>query len=1634
MSDHHCLNSCEVFLRPWSGQLSRAGLHPLIWLTLFLATFFIASTGTAQVPPQPDAQKADARVRPDAAENIQQRELQQIIRETEESLSARNWVQAAEKFDAAWQRICQGEDPLLTPTLTPTASEALQVVSGGRSQLEKLYLTAPANFRQEYQRQFVAASDPVFRDAVTSGDPDRIRGVAARWRFLPAGASAMRLLARISLERGEYLEATLQLQQLRRLDSAPSESLELQIALTAWRAGLAADAVSTVRELSMKAAGNVVNAGEVRLTIPAPDADLRIWLRESSGLESPGADQWSQPLGDFRRARLQQSGPVELQSGWTSDLFVVNDVLFEKQLNPVLTRTRDILKQFSTRSLADNSTVVPVWTPLLIDDLLIFRTASGVRAVRADNGELQWEIAHPDGRLRAMMQPGSNQESSGIRNPLFPGNRRVASEEAWEQQNLAVNSQTLAVELLFQMCRTNTAGQLSASASTLFVCEDSSWVTWSMDPDSVVTAGRRLPANYLRAYDPKTGVFRWEAGGQRAGGARVNLLAGYYFLGAPLILGSHVYVLAENNEGIFLLQIGEPLFQGPEPAAANPRILHSQLLAVPKFGLIEHPVRKHAGLIPSYAQGLIICPTCDEHIIAISAEDHSVRWVYRYNGIVRLPDLGHPEPVLAGALSPMHSRSVDLSSRWTDSLTRIVDNKIIITPRDSDQLYCLDLNSGAELFRIPRGLSRTVAAVTSDRLLLTGNKTVSAFSMEDGRLLWSHQIRDGQVSGTAAADGRIVHVPTTAPSILTLEIATGRQLLSRSAGLTESPGNLLSLNDQLFSQNLTDITRLGSATVPSDTPEWLAAQQMLLDGETSAAVEKLLALLDQSPDRTTVRELVIDVLLESLRTDFVSSSRFIPQLRTLIAETSVNQKQAAATLLFMLGMTPGDAAILPAQLDSLDRAGKQMDYLFELIVRGLAASENAPVDQLITSIEALLPEFPSSRNRISSSGFLSHRNSQLLITGIRRALTARTPDDQKTLQGAIAAKTADLLALSVSAQDAPDSQVGTVQLIRELDAAGLSLAASRLRESLENDPAIPVKTLLDEQLTSAALKNADPSAGEMLTALWDQWLSSEDHTSIQTMMDDLLSPDGTHPLARMKYHASEEVPLSEIIGQWREKHPDFGARPVLWQSSPQVTQSDDSSMWPAGQQRRRGPVSKLPLFGMPGLFRGWSFVQDAEHPGILAYDATGTHRWTFIPEPIVIPKQTGLVSEQYLLASGHMLAIKANDQLFMLDTSAATAESGPRLLWKVNLASLSRDDETSLMRQFVHGWERIPNFAPQPAGFFPCGPLTSRAIAVISGRRLVVFDSLTGERHWQLEGIPQDAVLLGTEENLLVLSESERQIEIRDLLDGELLSVAPVPEWWIDANENVGSSVRDIEVEPGMELLWRIAVVEDSCLLFRLSSVKSALEMRNVTTDQVQWSVELPQDSVFSNVDEDLVAVHSNEQQLRIFRIDTGREVASEQVTAAKAVHALYLRSAQDRLIVLPEAVEDPSLELNPVSGGMHVYGRMYAIDRQTMKLAWDEPLDHRHIRTYDATPGPILPNVPVMILLSRIEREGPNRGPARPTVYSVRIVDVKTGKDLFSEKNVGMTLNYHWMTIDAIKQQLQVGFDRFILTFDYLK
>ncbi len=1551
---------------------------------------------------------------PEQQEEVEQRELLRRIEETQELLQNQKWLEATERFDEAWQLACDGDDAVLDPRgadIRQLAPGQTDLMAGGKSRLQTLFRQAPDEFRTEFSRQFDDVARQKIQAAIEAGDVAQLRSLLARYQFATAAAQGLRVLARLYLDRSDFLEAALVLERLQQVAVAADPRALLQTAWCYARAGLFQDARDVLKRAGTDPWSTLIDADAAALGIRQQIEQELATSDETAGVD---VDSWLQPLGNYRRTRTQTRIPSRLRAGWTSSLLEVADVLYADQLNPLLTGFQEPFERLQERLLDQNSTIIPVAAPLVSGSTVYVRTPVGVRAYQQQTGELLWEIARPERPLKELVE------------------LTQALEKGEDEQYLTGRASGLLnadTALFFQMIRTNTSAQMSISNRTLFTVEESSGATWNVMLGTMRNAAgnNRIATNFIRAYDAETGLFRWEIGGQVQNAdptqeRSANLLAGYYFLGAPLVLGNRIYVLAENGEGIFLIRIGEPV---PGQKDSNPTIPASQLLTVPEQPLAEHPLRKHAGLIPSFAQGLLICPTCDDRIIAVSAEDLSLRWVFRYGGILRRQEIGGDRFLLFGANSLADSDRVDRDNRWTDFLPRIVDGKVLITPRDSDQLFCLDLLTGQQLWTAARGSFHAIAGIQDNRVILVGANQAGALDLQTGKALWTTQLRRGTTCGSAVLQGDILQIPTDAPSIVTLETKTGRILVAQDWTEPTLPGNLMATPDGLISQGLTVLSRFGSGTGEALPVE--QAAELLVLGRPPEARKLLEDRLQAEPADSAARSMLIDLLLDQLRTDYRAHQEQIPRVQQLLAE-SAKDVEIAPLVHSLIGMTIADAVILGEQLRGTTR--RQQDELVELMARGEEAGGGVPLSELQQRLSRMLERLPAAAIEVVRGPGIERTQADVLVAVIRRSLEQRSAEERQTLQKNLAA---DVVRVASEISVADDRQLFVMNLLR----AGLPSTAVSVLQDLAASLEQPRERLLLEAALLDSLQTTAEPAPEMARTLLDLWKNRQAGWAAFTWLRDVQQP--VEEGSRLRFSVDNETQRDAILATADSAFPEFRTAPAsAWVGTPEVEVSDDRTMLPVRQFASAIPHRPIPLYGAPGLYRGWSFAWIFPSEKVGAYDPDGRLRWSFRPLRNQSLVYGGYKPDSWAFSRGQLLIMHLQGIVFAVDGSTVNADGSPAVLWQKSLeAALSSDlqPEETEPRDFIAPEDRIEHFYHSPGGHYPCGPVTAFGVPLIVGQRLVMLNALTGRRSWEADGLPRDARLLVEKETLLILSESARRIDVRSLLDGELLSTSRLPEWWGEANANVGASVKDIDVEVGTEVLWRVSVEGRRCVLFRLTDGRSLLECRDLLQDEPVWTLTLPQQTVFSNVVEDVVALLSEGKQLKLVSVESGRVISDLTVTPIPDPRKLYLQASQGHFVVLPEALseEDPSLDFfNPIIDAVHVHGAIYAVNRDTNALAWEQPVRHRQVRLLTCTQTrPLLPNLPLLVLLSR-DRE-PNSGKAA-VVIGAQVLDVRDGKVLYEDANTGLTQNELWLSPDSENGQLCLSFERRFVRFQYGK
>src|SRR5690606_36406528 len=107
------------------------------------------------------------------------------------------------------------------------------------------------------------------------------------------------------------------------------------------------------------------------------------------------------------------------------------------------------------------------------------------------------------------------------------------------------------------------------------------------------------------------------------------------------------------------------------------------------------------------------------------------------------------------------------ADHWTDSSITIADGRVIVTPVETNELFCLNLADGKELWKQARGNNLYVACVHEGKLIVVGHKAVSAINLADGTRAWPDvQLPEGAIpSGRGFYAGQNYFLPLSSAQV-----------------------------------------------------------------------------------------------------------------------------------------------------------------------------------------------------------------------------------------------------------------------------------------------------------------------------------------------------------------------------------------------------------------------------------------------------------------------------------------------------------------------------------------------------------------------------------------------------------------------------------------------------------------------------------------------------------------------------------------------------------------------------------------------------------------------------------------------------------------------------------------------------
>lgn len=611
-----------------------------------------------------------------------------------------------------------------------------------KAELRRLVGTMPPEARQAYELTFGPRAQQLLAEAASRGNLETLDSVARRYPHTEAGYEAVYLLGSMLLDQGHAGEALLWLSQLRESPEQGARfepKLSLLIASAALRAGQQDLARETLLDLKKKAPKAVLDLGGQSRPLFTDDAKALEWLAEITGASVQAAS----PQVVAQSAPLMKSSTPE---------FTVSDRQGDQERDTIRGR---------------GETPLPTLHPLVVGDTILARVGGGIVAVSMKTGREVWR--YPSARD----SDGTSTEQMIWRDVAFG---RIAADG--QMAFLVEHSYPVPGGVNQYAGQTVFRGGMMFGGP-MFIGGGFAMPAMAMAGDGTSSGSAAVGGNLLSAIDVSTqGKLLWRVGGPWLVHPQ---LAGAFFLGPPTTAGDRLYVMAEIQNSIHLVVLEK----------ASGRLVWIQKLGDIENSIYQDPYRRMAGATPVVTSGIVVCPTSCGGIVAVDIARRQLLWAHQHPR----KDTSLTQPNY-GRVAQVHQ-----GGRWADNRLWVADGRVIATPLESDDMYCLDLRTGKVLWTRSRGSSLYVACVHNGVVVTIDGRYVGSKKLATGEMAWSASVQlpgKSRPSGRGVQSGDYYYLPLTdidggydkAGQIARIDLKAGKLVETAVSQRQFVPGNL----------------------------------------------------------------------------------------------------------------------------------------------------------------------------------------------------------------------------------------------------------------------------------------------------------------------------------------------------------------------------------------------------------------------------------------------------------------------------------------------------------------------------------------------------------------------------------------------------------------------------------------------------------------------------------------------------------------------------------------------------------------------------------------------------------------------------------------------------------------------------
>lgn len=378
-------------------------------------------------------------------------------------------------------------------------------------------------------------------------------------------------------------------------------------------------------------------------------------------------------------------------------------------------------------------------------------------------------------------------------------------------------------------------------------------------------------------------------------------LAGHFFLGAPLVVGTRLYVMAEKERQLKLVVL----------EAKTGSVIRSQRIGYVDTSIDSDMSRYSLACTPQFARGVIVCPTQKNVVVGIDEAGGNLLWTYYYGDLVKTDhDTGW------AAVNRLHGH------RGFDAPLHVSGEHVFYLPRQSKRLHCIDLLTGQGLWTVSRKRAEYIGHIDDNVIVVVGRQHCRGLLRETGEPLW--ELRCGTPVGRGVCQNGMFLLPVEEGRVIVIDVFTGSKVgfcatkEERQKWFSSSNGRKAGEDQNLWAWDL------GNLVVVDDRVLSLSAREIIAFVPARIRLKELYEQI--AWNEPTREEHLLIGELELLLGEFAASQNHLMKCKEAFAfdEKALFAEHLLRELFYMqLEQSPRQSEPILAKLDKASHSSKE---------------------------------------------------------------------------------------------------------------------------------------------------------------------------------------------------------------------------------------------------------------------------------------------------------------------------------------------------------------------------------------------------------------------------------------------------------------------------------------------------------------------------------------------------------------------------------------------------------------------------------------------------------------------------------------------------------------------------------------